>query len=34
MFFCKTLYSHNTSIRPGVQMGTGELNVVGKVAMD
>jgi len=30
----KTLYSHSASLHPGVQMGTGELDVVGNPAMD
>ena len=27
-------YSHNACLRPGVQMGTGELNAGGNPAMD
>ena len=34
VFLGKTLYSHSTSLHPGVQMGTGELNAGGKPAMD
>ena len=29
VFLGKTLYSHSTSLRPGVQMGTGEFNAGG-----
>ena len=34
VFLGKTLYSHSASLRPGVQMGTGELNAGGNPAMD
>ena len=29
VFLCKTLYSHNASLHPGVQIGTGERNAGG-----
>ena len=34
VFLGKTLYSHSASLRPGVLMGTGELNAGGNPAMD
>ena len=34
VFLGKTLYSYSASFRPGVLMGTGELNVGGNPAMD
>ena len=33
MFLCKTLYSHNASLHPGVQMGTSKC-AGGNPAMD
>ena len=34
VFLGKTLYSHSASLHPGVEMGTGELNVGGNPAMN
>ena len=34
VYLGKILYSRSTSLHPGVQMGTGELNVGGNPAMD
>ena len=34
VFLGKTLYSHNASLHPGVQMGNGEFNAGGNPAMD
>ena len=34
VFLAKKHYSHSASLRPGVQMGTGEVNAVGNPAMD
>ena len=33
VFLGKTLYSHSSSLHPGVQMGTGEFNAGGNPAM-
>ena len=34
VFLGKTLNSHSASLHPGVQMGTGEFNAEGNLAMD
>ena len=34
VFLGKTIYSHSTSLQPGVYMGTGELTAGGNPAMD
>jgi len=34
VFLGKTLYSHPTSLHPGVQMGTDKLNAGSNPAMD
>ena len=34
MFLGKTLYSHSTSLHPGVQMGTSKFYAEGSPAMD
>jgi len=34
VFLGKTLYSHSTSLHPGILMGTGDLNAGGNPAMD
>ena len=34
VFLGKTLYTHSASLRPGVQMNTGEFNAGGNPAMD
>ena len=34
VFLGKTLYSHSSSLRPGVLMGTGKFNAGGNPAMD
>jgi len=34
VFLGKTLCSYSTSLHPGVQMGTGEFNAGGNLAMD
>jgi len=34
VFLGKTLYSHSAFLHPGVQMGTGEFNAGGNLAMD
>ena len=34
LFLGKTIYSHSASLRPGVQMGTGDIIAGGNPAMD
>ena len=34
VFLGKTLYSHGTSLHPGIKMGNGEFNAGGNPAMD
>ena len=34
VFLGKTLYTHSTSLHPGVSMGTGEFTAGGNLAMD
>jgi len=34
VFLGKTLYSHSSSLNPGVQMGTAQFNVGGNPAID